>query len=572
MQRLATVGATTAAAFAPDTTEVVYPVVASSGTPNRGVTNKIAALVQVGDGPRLAEAMSNAIAAEWHRLVRECFGTNDVLATPGMPDLWWVCVSGGREDYRTLWRRGAELAVARRRSRVFTPLGELAGGWLCSQSPRLLSVRRPRNNVRGHERGERLSAAGWVKRTYRRGQDMSATPSTLSVASTTLRVRLLRESPQGLTDQVSVLREAASKVAGRLVAEQSVVTGVPIALSPLATELGAWVDPARWDTVGLGREFGTAPPTDVVASGRRAAIELVRLATAAGIAPLTPYYAVVVQDLDHLGRAMAELELADQRVASEQLVALGQAQRDAAGGAELPGVPIYTGGDDFLTFCPAAGALTLAARVRRLVDEHLGDGPLRSVDGRPITASTAVVFAHAQTPLRTVMEAAGQTLTAAKQTRSRDGRDRDAIGVLVLRRHGERTRSIQPWAHDPVARWEALRPEHGGLSGGLASQLEQDAAHVSQLAADPRRSPTLEAELTRLVLRHSGGLDEQEALRAAVALHELAWAERDRTGRGISDGPDGGETAVRYSRWPSSGNYRPVSSLLVARFMSQECR
>jgi hypothetical protein len=242
---------------------------------------------------------------------------------------------------------------------------------------------------------------------------------------------------------------------------------------------------------------------------------------------------------------------AEQRTASEQLVELGRAQRTAVTGAGFPGVAVYTGGDDLLAFCPAAGAITLAQRLRKLVDEHLGAGPLTGVDGGPVTASTAVLFAHMSSPLQTVLISAREALNEAKDTHSQHQKNRDALAVVALRRGGERARSIQPWAHDPVGLLEVLRPGTAALSGGLASQLERDEPELSQLAGDPALHATVEAELARLVTRRGGAPEHAEAL------HQLAWEERS-----AARSAERGRGTVRY---------RPVAPLLVARFLAQEC-
>lgn len=564
MQRLAARAARAAVTHGFGQVELVYPVLGQdSQEDDQGVTNKIALLAPAGGGPQVAAVMSDAVTEGWRRLVSDCFGSGvDTPATPGMPDVWWVCVTGSREDYPGLWRRASELAVARHRARMFTALPDSAAGvWLCSQSSRLPSVPRPKQGVRRHERRERLSAAGWIKRTYQRRASATVTRSTASIASTSYRVRLLDNPPDGLAAQVGALRDAAAAVTD-LVTEDAVASGIPGELVPLATQLGAWVYPQAWDLAGLRREYSDALDSEVVRAGHAAASAILRLSSAAGIRRPTLYYAVVLQDLDRLGRAMGRLGLGGQQQASAQLVALGRAQRQATLSAVFPGVPVYAGGDDFLAFCPAAGAARLARRIRDLVNVHLADGPLAGPDGGPVTASTAVVFAHMSYPLRMVMVQVREALEDAKN--ATDARlsargNRDAIVMVALRRHGERTRSIQPWHHDPVSLWEALRPAHGELSGSLASQLEHDEPELTQLAERPELHATLEAELARLVLRRGGALDRSDAAEKAAALHRLAWAER------AAPQPPGA------SRVSDAAGYRLAAPVLLARFLTQEC-
>ena len=224
------------------------------------------------------------------------------------------------------------------------------------------------------------------------------------------------------------------------------------------------------------------------------------------------------------------------------------------------GVAVYAGGDDLLAFCPAATALTLADKLRKLVDTHLGNGPLARAGNNdtPVTASTAVLYTHMSSPLQTAIAHARGALEQAKNTRLPGGQDRNAVAIVALRRGGERARSIQPWripgldtnapATDPVTLLEMLRPTRFTLSASLAAQLERDEPELSQLASKPALHTTLRAEIARLVERRGGSSEH------ADALHQLAWHERaPRTGQ--ADMP----------------RYRPVAPLLVARFLAQEC-
>ena len=142
------------------------------------------------------------------------------------------------------------------------------GVWLCTQSPRLPSVAVPGKNIRKHEKRERLSAAGWVKRTYGRGA-RPAIRSGSSIASTPHRVALLADPSEGLADQVRALHTAASRVTD-LVTEEPVCDSTPQSALPLATQLGTWVYPEVWDLEGLRREYRTTATEDVVRSGRAA--------------------------------------------------------------------------------------------------------------------------------------------------------------------------------------------------------------------------------------------------------------------------------------------------------------
>ncbi|REH47348.1 CRISPR-associated protein Cmr2 [Kutzneria buriramensis] len=554
IQDLATVAARRAGELGVD---LIYPVL-DDDRPRGGVTSKIAFLADEGAGPGLAKEVADAVHREWRQAAAACFGAAPPT-TPGMPNTWWVAVTGPADtpqEYAALRERAENLATARKRTRVFEVM-TASGVWPCAVSPGLPSVLAP-DTARRHERGERLSAACWVKRTYLRDRGGQATRSTLSIASTPYRVELLKAAPDDLAAEVAALLDAAATVVGRspsLPAERPVVTGVPAGVEPLATSLGAWVYPDVWNQASLHREYRTNVAEDTVRQGRAAALAIGGIAERLGIRRPTPYYAVLLQDLDRLGAAMGALGRDQQGTGSQQLVELGRAQRRAIENAVFPGVPVYTGGDDLLAFAPAAGAITLAAEMRALVDEHLKDGPLRDTDGRTITASTAVVFAHMRSPLRSVLSQARDALDKAKNSESRQGQDRDALTVVVLRRGGERSRLIQPWSPQLPSRLARLTPARFALSSGLAGQLEQDKHELAGLAEDTDLHPTVEAELTRLVLRRTRARDDAEAGAVAQALHQLAWDER-----GEPDAVPG--TPIFY---------RPAEPALVARFLAQEC-
>ena len=265
-----------------------------------------------------------------------------------------------------------------------------------------------------------------------------------------------------------------------------------------------------------------------------------------GVGALTSYYAIVVQDLDRLGRRMGELSCARQRAASNVLTELGRGQLSAGQGAPHLGIPIYAGGDDFLAFAPAATALDLATAVRLLTRDRLAGSDLRDT-----TATTAVVFTHMTSSMQQAIATAQAALTRAKDAVGRGGATRDALSVVVIRRGGERARMIQPWRTDPaaapatelLARVVPAR-DAASLSARLAARLEQDRDELDSLGRNPHRVATLREEVVRLVERQGGDRFAAEALCA------LGGEERSRAGIGFDALP----------------------AALVARFLAQECR
>jgi hypothetical protein len=535
---------------------LIVPAAPPAPNSTRGTTNKIAFLAPDGDGPELARKVARAIDEEWAARVERVFPDGE--RTPGMPDISWVSVSGSAEPehYGQLWERARVALVARRRARVFAPL-LVKGRSLCSQAPHLPASDPPPTRRR-HERNERLSAAGWVKRMDARqgNQENTAYPSTVAIASTSFRVRLIGKAREtGDERLIAAVRRlaAVAQQVSRYQERPLPVDDVPDDVAPLAGQLGQWVYPERWDATALRRD-GVSGAGEKAQKGRAAAIALLAEAKRLKVTPPSPYYAVVVQDLDRLGKALNQLTLEQHRSVSDALGALAEAQWRAALELRLPARPVYAGGDDFLAFSPAASALELVVAVRRSVDERAEAAGL-SVNGRPITASTAVVFVHMGSPLQEAIETAQAALHEAKST-ERYGQSRDALCVVVRRRGGERARLIQPWGEklDAVELLGQVRPAQPGssLSPGLASRLEQDAGSFDELAANGLWL-ALSKELQRLVERQGGDED------AGAALFELGRRERSSAATA---------TAAR----PVPAAFRPVPAALTARFLTQECK
>ncbi|MGV9366614.1 Cas10/Cmr2 second palm domain-containing protein [Amycolatopsis sp. NPDC003731] len=526
---------------------LIFPPAAALATPE-GVTNKIAFLAPAGRGADLARRAQKVAEETWRDHLRDAYAgsSGGVPDTPGMPDVAWVCVAGvAGEEHTALWGRAQAAMTGRRRSRVFA-----AHAWqrvrLCQQSAAVPAAAAPRMSAR-RERRELLSAAGWTKRAagnrnYPPGRRF---PATTVVASAAYRARLVRAAAADSTI-ADRLRAPVQALAGLIDDRhtQAPGNGVPPGLEPLADRLGTAVYPDLWSGVD-GRDLlpEDADP-QTVARGSAAARDIAAIANQAGVIPLSSYYAVVVQDLDRLGVQVSRLGLAAQRSASATLTELGRAQRLLSESPEYLGVPVYAGGDDFFAFAPAAHALELAGALRHEVDRHLGGTPLAGA-----TASTAVVFAHFSAPLQQVVSTAQEALAAAKDAPGSDGRDRDAVTVVALRRGGERARTVLPWTVAGGSAVELLRavaPDAvaGAWSAALASSVERDAAELDALSLHGFRD-VAEDEMRRRVARQGGGPE------VAAAFAALGAAER-------ADGPERA--------------FRPARTMLVARFLAQECR
>jgi CRISPR-associated protein Cmr2 len=528
----------------------------SGGRVPVGISNKIVFLAPVGTGVPLAEGAAEAARREWARLVARTHGSE--VDTPGMPDLTWVCVTGdvgGDAGYQAVWQSAKEALEQRKRARWFA-VSRTTSRALCAQSPLLPAVDVPSGpggmGVPQHERRERLSAAGWVKRylgnkTYGPGERF---PSTAVVASSSFRARLVRRAAEnaGLRDELTplVARLAGMAPAGDV--DHAPLPGAtPAELGALSTRLGVLISPDAWEAGVLRDEFGDGAGR-YAAAGRGIAGRIGKLAERHDVSALTPYYAILVQDLDRLGKRLGGLSLADQRAASGVLTELGRRQRELSRQAGHLGVPVFAGGDDFLAFVPAATALPLAAQLRRLTGDHLRDTP--SLTG--VTASTAVVFCHLTGPLREAIATAQRALDRAKEARGTGyAARRNALTVVVLRRGGERARTVQPWypagGRNAVELLCSAAPD-ARFSGRLAGRLERDRDELNRLAGHSRAAVRVTAhdEVRRLVSRQGGSAEVAEAV-ITLGEHERRPPDEDP-------------------------RFDPVPATLVARFLAQECR
>jgi len=521
-----------------------------------GISNKIVFLAPMGTGVPLAKNAADAARREWARLVARTHGVE--VDTPGMPDLTWVCVTGdvgGDEAYQAVWRSAKKALDQRKRARWFA-ISRTTTRALCAQSPLLPAADVPSGprgmGVPDHERRERLSAAGWVKRsvgnkTYGPGKRF---PSTTVVASSPFRARLVQRAAENadLRDElIPLLVRLADMVPGGEVDHAPLPGETPSSLSVLSTRLGTLISPDAWESRVLRDEYGDDAGRHA-AAGRGIAGRIKRLAERYDVPALTPYYAIVVQDLDRLGERLGGLNLADQRAASGVLTELGRHQRELSRQAGHLGVPVFAGGDDFLAFVPAATALPLAAELRRFTGDHLRNAP--SLNG--VTASTAVVFSHMTSPLREAIATAQRALDGAKQARGAGyAAQRNALTVVVLRRGGERARTIQPWypagGRNAVELLCSVAPD-AQFSGRLAGRLERDRDELNRLASHSRAAvrATAHDEVRRLVSRQGGSAEVAEAV-ITLGEHERRPPDEDP-------------------------RFDPVPATLVARFLAQECR
>jgi CRISPR-associated protein Cmr2 len=401
-----------------------------------GLPNRIVALLPAGSGPAAARRASEAVHEAWQGWVRQVMrpARGDPLPqTPGFPRVQWVCVPQDPGGYEVQWRRAQRLLAGRRRVQDFAavPEEEWRQRVLCSLTPRWPAERSAPPGVPPYEQRTPLSAVGWVKRRWHHMNEAGGFPSTASIASAPYRRAVLRHlaDPQVLAavrvlDQARQTVERALETSGR-------ETRVP-GLEPLIPDGGPgawfgrsggpWVYPERWRSETLAREAdpargGREKATQIESAVRygHQAARLLRdlMAQSARQAPpLASYLAVVVQDLDSMGLFLSGRSAAasGQKIpiipnehgrVSRDLLLLSRRQTEALRAEKLLSVPVYAGGDDLLTFSPAATAIDAAQACHDLIPPTL---PHASTAAASKSDASATVCPKAPTASATVRQ------------------------------------------------------------------------------------------------------------------------------------------------------------------------
>jgi hypothetical protein len=553
--------------------EMVFPSESASGAATPTTPNRIVARLPAGSGPQVGLDVQQSVKTIWAEWVGQALGRAHAGGgpeTPGMPNVQWVCVPSATGDYRAQWQQAHDVLAARRRVRdfEFSERPDWKARKLCSLSPRWPAEDAPQG-LAAHEQAT-LSAGNWVKRRWDNIGAGSGTtvretgrgfPSTSSIASAPFRQAVLSHfDDSGVRAAVGDLMRAARKITK---VRETAVSGLKIpAADPgdwLATSGGPWVYPGQWQAEALAKETDrqAAEIEPAIGPGAEATGRLQKIMKDVYDVPApAAYLAVIAQDLDSMGRFLSgqspnaagvELDVtaAEHRRVSGELRQLADLQRDAlANNPALLAVPVYAGGDDLLFFTPAATALVAVRACHEKIPPALP------------TASTAVLFFHFQAGLQTAMSRARLLLEDAKSHVT----DKHALAVGYMRRSGVAEFSIQPWtgrdgasAPDSFTMFAAGH-EHP-LSPRLVADLERDADELGRLS---RREPRVyEAELARLVRRHTGGDPQTARSAAADAADALSWLGRN-------------EAADRISGDARSS--RPEIAARVGVFLRQEAR
>jgi CRISPR-associated protein Cmr2 len=334
---------------------------------------------------------------------------------------------------------------------------------------------------------------------------------------------------------------------------------------------GEWLFTERYAAASRATSgHGSRLTPSQISEMNNALVRLHKAAARTGIAPPSPYYAVLMFDGDRMGDWVAGRhpglpqvkELLHPDIAPEELAegynALGSLKRpqspalqgalsaallgfacdvsrfavERAPGSE--GVVVYSGGDDVLAFAPISSALQTACLLRRLFSEPVlierdekvyhGDDATRrwgrngrvhlGMGGRA-TASAGIAIAHHLQPLSQVLEAA-----RTAERRAKDALRRDALSVTLLKRSGEQIEAGAKW-EDAAKLSELVHMfSSARLSPRFVHQLAEEAPTLAGLPPELQNSET-----GRLLQRHLQGKDAvaplMESFRALFATYGL---------------------------------------------------
>jgi CRISPR-associated protein Cmr2 len=413
----------------------------------------------------------------------------------------------------------------------------------------------------------------WVKRRWRQLHGLDGFPSTSSVASARYRNAVLaRLGEREIRAAAEELMEAARAV---MDSRETAVPGLPAADGQLGrwfrSSAGPWVYPDQWQVESLAREAGTEPDaiTAAVTRGRSAARALAGLMKEGfGVPAPASYLAVVVQDLDGMGRFLSgdgtcadgtriTVSAVEHARVSRELRVLAREQQQIVQSAEFLGVPVYAGGDDLLAFSPSATALAAA---RACHDAIPGSLP---------TASTAVLFFHYHAGMQSAMARARHMLEQAKDAVP----GKHALAVGYLRRSGASELSVQPWSGQEGRSAADLFGIFAAdlalpLSPRLVADLERDHAELAGLA--DRDQDLYLAELRRLVRRHiraEPGIPGSDSASGASATDAAAVLAADSLAA-----LGAAESAPADPSGQGTGGRRPELAARIGVFLRQEAR
>ncbi len=224
---------------------------------------------------------------------------------------------------------------------------------------------------------------------------------------------------------------------------------------------------------------------------------------------LTPYYAILAMDGDHMGEFLSSV--ADRDTHRSVSGALSHFSRELVPPLverDHPAKLVYAGGDDVLALVPIRHVLPLADAIQNAYRQAMRPHRPADYSEEKVTMSAGIAIAHYLDPLSHVLREARR---AEDQAKDRYGRS--ALVVTLLRRSGETTTVGCHWSYDglaPESQPLTLFPyiadllDRDVLSTKFVYNLAEEAATLSHLDWAAQAS-----EIRRLLLRGRSTIRER---------------------------------------------------------------
>jgi len=250
----------------------------------------------------------------------------------------------------------------------------------------------------------------------------------------------------------------------------------------------------------------------------------------------TPYYALLLADGDHMGRALDELSAhgieAHQRFSVALELQFAQACRATI--AKVGGSLIYAGGDDVLALVPLHTVLTAVTALRDLFDGAIRGALKDNGIENPPTLSVGVALCHHLDPLFDARQLASRAEKLAKN--GKDGLPgRNALALIMDKRSGSTVELFGTFTETPglIERLESwiTHLDRGDLPDGVAFELEEalrpfeiaDSARQPAESAHQGRDAAIQA-LVKRILGRKRDKDGQPLAQSLIKLLDEARA------------------------------------------------
>ncbi len=395
-----------------------------------------------------------------------------------------------------------------------------------------------------HDGSERLDAIDTIKRfaTAAREIPKQPFPSTSTVAAAPFIAGLLEKAPtsQALNKALEnwehltegVLAEGANPGSLPYLVERAGVRRALLGRDGDCYFIETFTPKRLEENYGLPKDGQETQRLVKQAPAILSALRRTAAAPDVKMQPLSPYYAVLRMDGDHMGTLLSKVKDRDEH--TEISKALSHFSRKLAlpivETGKYPAKLVYAGGDDVLALAPVCYVLDLCQQLQEAYVEAMKPSTQalckraeQKGESLQVTMSAGIAIAHYLDPLSHVLREARSAEEAAKE---RYGRN--AVVVTLLRRSGEPTTVGCKWRYErlaqdnqPLALFKEIQGllESGALSRKFVYNLAEEAAVISRLSQrEPDGRSPQESEIKRLL--HRGR--QQESLLSDEQIASLA--------------------------------------------------